>query len=134
MYQAPPPTRQPQHRQADRYALAIGALVGLIHGLLYSFEIWPGNYFANGVVRIVSIFLLIPPYLNIDDLVFVDWIARVRTLLWVYAGLAALVLVLALAVPQSPGGIERIIIIGVSFIGFAGLSLLNERRWIRPKI
>lgn len=70
----------------------------------------------------------------LDDLVFADWITRVRTLIWVYAGLAVLALLPALVVPQLSGGFERIIIIGVSVIGFGGVSVFNERRWIRPKI
>lgn len=61
MYQAPPPSNQPLHQKADRYALAVGGLAGLIYGFLHAFEIWPGNFLANRAIAVAAIFLLVPP-------------------------------------------------------------------------
>jgi hypothetical protein len=134
MYQAPPPTNQALLRQADRYALAIGALAGLIDGLLYTFDIWPGNILVNTVIRMAATALWVLPYVLIDDLVAADWFARIRRLTWIYGGLAGMALLLRLISPQPFRWLPGSIIIVGSMLAGAGISLLLERRHVRPKL
>ena len=134
MYQAPPPTNQARLRQADRYAIAIGALAGLIDGLLYTFDIWPGNIMVNTVARMAATALWLIPYVQLDDLVAVDWFARVRRLGWIYGGMAGLALLLRLTSSQPFRWLPGSIIIVGSILAGAGISLLLERRHVRPKL
>jgi len=134
MYQAPPPTNQALLRQADRYALAIGALAGLIYGLLHTFEIRPRAILITSAVRIAATFLWSVPYFSLADLAGADWFARVRRLGWIYSGLAALAGLGMLTSPQPFRWFEGSVIIGGSILAGAGLSLLLERRHVRPKL
>jgi hypothetical protein len=92
MYQAPPPTNQALLRQADRYAIAIGALAGLIDGMLSTFEVWPGVFLVTIVARTAATLLWFIPYFRLADLAGAAWFARVRRLGWIYGGLAGLAL------------------------------------------
>ena len=134
MYKAPPPTNQAQLRQADRYAITIGALAGLIDGLLYSFDSRGGDILLAIVAKAVPLLLLFIPYALLDDLAAVDWFARIRRLTWIYGGLAGLALLLRLTVPQPFRWFAGSIIIPGSILVMAGISLLLERRLVRPKL
>jgi hypothetical protein len=134
MYQAPPPTNQALFRQADRYALAIGALAGLIVGLLYSFDSRAGDILLAILAKIIPALLLFIPYALLDDLAGVDWLARVRRLIWIYGGLAGLALLLRLISSQPFRWLAGSIASPGSILISAGISLLLERRHVRPKL
>jgi hypothetical protein len=132
MYQAPPPTNQALLRQVDRYAIAIGALAGLINGLLSTFEIWPGVFLVSIVARTAATSLWFIPYFRLADLTGADWLARVRRLGWFYGGLAGLALLGLLMSPKPFDWWPGALIVECILIG-AGISLLLERRHVRPK-
>jgi len=134
MYQAPPPTNQALLRQADRYAIAIGALAGLIDGLLSTFEIWPGAFLVTIVVRTAATLLWFIPYFRLADLAGAAWFARVRRLGWIYGGLAGLALLGLLTSPRPFHWLLGSSAIAMNILIGAGISLLLERRHVRPKL
>lgn len=134
MYQAPPPSDEPLRNKADRYALAVGWLAGLLYGLIHVFKIFPDHWVGEVAVRIGGAVLWYLPYRKLDALYFAGWIQRVRMLLGLYAGLALMTLIPSFAEPPELWLPGAMLILGASTIAGALLSLILAHRWIRPKI
>jgi hypothetical protein len=133
MSQDPSPTTKALRQQADRYAIAIGALAGLIQGLLSILEVWQRTVYINIVAR-MAVTLVFFPYVTLGDLVAAKWFAHVRRLGWIYGGLAGLVLLRLLAAPPPFEWLTASRIVALSMLVGAGASLIFERRTIRPKL
>lgn len=132
MYQAPPPVKKIIFDQITRHAIGIGVLGGIGMAHLVMFEVWPGHFVVNGLIRLAAPGLCILPYLLVDDLAVVDWLKRARVFLWLYGSVSVATLHRMLT---GPWPIQWLHWLGIAIFIVLGLflSLREARQKIRPK-
>ena len=133
MYQAPPPINRVVLDSTSRAAIGIGVFGGIIMAHLLMFDLWPGHFAVNGLIRLAAPGLCYLPYLLVDGLALVDWLRRARVFLWLYGAVSAATLHRMLTGPWQVQGLHWL---GIAVFVLLGLfvSLREAHQKIRPKL